>query len=141
MNGRFAPQAAVRQRYFLGKSRESPAAATKRPHLSHGLNGRAKTDQARMSERTKHGCLNGPESARYQNERVCALRPLRVYVKPSSDETSSLDRFGERHHASSDSAPAGNLTYTSSFQYSLTSYLRTSSTQVVSRPCRGISRL
>jgi hypothetical protein len=45
--------------------------------------------------------------------------------------------------------PAGALadtsinaaTYTSSFQYSLTSYLRTSSTQVVSSPCRGISRL
>jgi hypothetical protein len=33
------------------------------------------------------------------------------------------------------------FTYTSSFQYSLTSYFRTSSTQVVSRPCRGISRL
>jgi GAF domain-containing protein len=34
----------------------------------------------------------------------------------------------------------GKFAYTSSFQYSLTSYLRTSSTQVVSRPCRGISR-
>jgi hypothetical protein len=34
----------------------------------------------------------------------------------------------------------GTFTYTSSFQYSLTSYLRTSSTQVVSSPCRGISR-
>jgi hypothetical protein len=42
------------------------------------------------------------------------------------------------HH--SDSAPAGTFTYTSAFQYSLTSYLRTSSTQVVSIPCRGISR-
>src|ERR1700751_3166798 len=37
------------------------------------------------------------------------------------------------------SAPAGHFTYTNSFQYSLTSYLRTSSTQVVSSPCRGIS--
>jgi hypothetical protein len=33
------------------------------------------------------------------------------------------------------------LTYTSSFQYSLTSYFRTSSTHVVSTPRRGISRL
>jgi hypothetical protein len=40
---------------------------------------------------------------------------------------------------SGDSATAGNLTYTSCFQYSLTSYVRTSSTQVVSSPCRGIS--
>ena len=37
--------------------------------------------------------------------------------------------------------PTVNFSYTSSFQYSLTSYLLTSSTQVVSRPCRGISRL
>jgi hypothetical protein len=37
--------------------------------------------------------------------------------------------------------PSGNFTHTRSFQYSLTSYLHTSSTQVVSRPCRGISRL
>ena len=37
--------------------------------------------------------------------------------------------------------PTVKFTYTSSFQYSLTSYLRTSSTQVVSSPCRGISRL
>ena len=37
--------------------------------------------------------------------------------------------------------PTVNFTYTSSFQYSLTSYLLTSSTQVVSTPCRGISRL
>jgi hypothetical protein len=37
-------------------------------------------------------------------------------------------------------APNSELTYTNSFQYSLTSYLRTSSTQVVSSPCRGISR-
>jgi hypothetical protein len=34
----------------------------------------------------------------------------------------------------------GGITYTNSFQYSLTSYLRTSSTQVVSSPCRGLSR-
>jgi len=34
----------------------------------------------------------------------------------------------------------GRATYTSPFQYSLTSYLRTSSTQVVSSPCRGMSR-
>jgi hypothetical protein len=33
------------------------------------------------------------------------------------------------------------LTYTSSFQYSLTSYFRTSSTHVVFTPRRGISRL
>jgi hypothetical protein len=37
--------------------------------------------------------------------------------------------------------PTMRSTYTRSFQYSLTSYLRTSSTQVVSRPCRGMSRL
>ena len=37
--------------------------------------------------------------------------------------------------------PTVKFNYTSSFQYSLTSYLRTSSTQVVSSPCRGISRL
>jgi hypothetical protein len=37
--------------------------------------------------------------------------------------------------------PTVTFTYTSCFQYSLTSYLRTSSTQVVSSPCRGISRL
>ena len=37
--------------------------------------------------------------------------------------------------------PTVNFSYTSSFQYSLTSYLLTSSTQVVSRPSRGISRL
>jgi hypothetical protein len=37
--------------------------------------------------------------------------------------------------------PSGEVTYTSCFQYSLTSYLCTSSTQVVSSPCRGISRL
>jgi hypothetical protein len=37
--------------------------------------------------------------------------------------------------------PTVRFTYTSSLQYSLTSYLRTSSTQVVSSPCRGISRL
>jgi hypothetical protein len=37
-------------------------------------------------------------------------------------------------------APSGAITYTSPFQYSLTSYLRTSSTQVVSTSCRGISR-
>jgi hypothetical protein len=36
--------------------------------------------------------------------------------------------------------PTVRFTYTSSFQYSLTSYLRTSSTQVVPSPCRGISR-
>jgi hypothetical protein len=36
--------------------------------------------------------------------------------------------------------PTVKFSYTSSFQYSLTSYLLTSSTQVVSRPCRGISR-
>jgi hypothetical protein len=37
--------------------------------------------------------------------------------------------------------PTVAYSYTSSFQYSLTSYLRTSSTQVVSTPCRGMSRL
>lgn len=36
--------------------------------------------------------------------------------------------------------PTANFNYTSSFQYSLTSYVRTSSTQVVSSPRRGISR-
>ena len=37
--------------------------------------------------------------------------------------------------------PTMKVAYTSSFQYSLTSYLRTSSTQVVWSPCRGMSRL
>jgi hypothetical protein len=36
--------------------------------------------------------------------------------------------------------PTVRFNYTSSVQYSLTSYLRTSSTQVVSSPCRGTSR-
>jgi hypothetical protein len=58
------------------------------------------------------------------------------------------DEFGRHHckccpeddHSPRRRAPNSELTYTSSFQYSLTSYLRTSSTQVVSSPCRGISR-
>jgi hypothetical protein len=62
------PLCATSGRSFLGKSIKSPAAATKRLDLSHGLNGGAKTDQARMPD--------GPESARYRDKRVCALRSL-----------------------------------------------------------------
>ena len=62
-----------------------------------------------------------------------------------ASKTSSADitaRVVQRMIAARAAAfPTVKFTYTSSFQYSLTSYLRTSSTQVVSSPCRGISRL
>src|ERR1700674_1597494 len=50
--------------FVLGEVDKKSSAATKRPDLSHGLTGGAKTDQARMPD--------GPESARYRDKRVCA---------------------------------------------------------------------
>jgi hypothetical protein len=69
--------------------------------------------------------------------------PRRSYSASIKD---GFDRHHCKGHQENDCSPAAPrsptviLTHTSSFQYSLTSYLRTSSTQVVSSPCRGMSR-
>jgi hypothetical protein len=72
----------------------------------------------------------------------CRGAPIRLQSRQKTNSAGITARVVQRMIAVCTAAfPTVKFTYTSSFQYSLTSYLRTSSTQVVSRPCREISRL